>query len=546
MKNILIILCLIITVNNASGQWQWSRHIFSTWDDYPTTMCKDSNGYIYIGGRFESTLYFQSDTLQCNGNSDFFISKYDDQGNEIWAKRFGGNDQNTCYEGITTLCFDNQNEVLYAYSYFCGSPVFGSDTLHSFGDRDIAILKLDANGNVLDAIHIFSVGPDAGNGCAVDQDGNIYVCGETMSPATFDTITLPRGGFFAKYESSGTCIWAKNICTLNDIGDNSQFVAQHIICSGNSIYLTGLSTDDTLQIDTISFSSTNEFGGILTKFDSDGDIQWGKIFGYPHATSFSMDMDAASNLYITGLFSGDSSYFDTTLLTNNNQWDLYYARIDTNGIFDWVKQLHITAGFGEAHSTIKVNSNGTFYLAGNFSGDAVFGNDTITAFNDVDMFLAYYNSNGECLAADHFGKAYSAYQTTVITDNNGIPIILGYFDSQLTLGNDTLNSQGLYDTFLAKHNALTGIEEGHRSTNKLMIYANPNKGLCSVTIPDDFKHDKNLILSIYDNSAKIIQQGRINIQGENIHINLEAEAKGIYNVTLNNGKKSYCGKIIFE
>ena len=31
-----------------------------------------------------------------------------------------------------------------------------------------------------------------------------------------------------------------------------------------------------------------------------------------------------------------------------------------------------------------------------------------------------------------------------------------------------------------------------------------------------------------------------------ISINLEAEAKGIYNVTLSNGKKSYAGKIIFE
>jgi hypothetical protein len=31
-----------------------------------------------------------------------------------------------------------------------------------------------------------------------------------------------------------------------------------------------------------------------------------------------------------------------------------------------------------------------------------------------------------------------------------------------------------------------------------------------------------------------------------VRVSLEAEAKGIYNVTLSNGKKSYGGKIVFE
>ena len=83
-------------------------------------------------------------------------------------------------------------------------------------------------------------------------------------------------------------------------------------------------------------------------------------------------------------------------------------------------------------------------------------------------------------------------------------------------------------------------------SNSLVIYANPNEGKCNITIPDEFKHEKNLTLSIYDNTGKLIQQGTVEMNEDKVRVNLEAEAKGIYNVTLSNGKKNYGGKIVFE
>jgi predicted neuraminidase len=62
----------------------------------------------------------------------------------------------------------------------------------------------------------------------------------------------------------------------------------------------------------------------------------------------------------------------------------------------------------------------------------------------------------------------------------------------------------------------------------------------------DFINEKNLTLSIYDNSGKLIQQKTLEMKDGNIKLNLEQEAKGIYNVVLSNKKKSYNGKIVFE
>jgi hypothetical protein len=65
-------------------------------------------------------------------------------------------------------------------------------------------------------------------------------------------------------------------------------------------------------------------------------------------------------------------------------------------------------------------------------------------------------------------------------------------------------------------------------------------------VPDEFLHEKNLVLSIFDNTDKLIQQKTLEMNEGKIKVSLEAEAKGIYNVTLSNGKKSYGGKIVFE
>jgi photosystem II stability/assembly factor-like uncharacterized protein len=85
----------------------------------------------------------------------------------------------------------------------------------------------------------------------------------------------------------------------------------------------------------------------------------------------------------------------------------------------------------------------------------------------------------------------------------------------------------------------------------LSIYPNPASDNCNLIVPDDFLYEKNLTLIIYDNSGKLIQQKTLEMNDDKmnngkIKLNLEAEAKGVYSVTLSNGKKSYNGKIVFE
>ena len=43
-------------------------------------------------------------------------------------------------------------------------------------------------------------------------------------------------------------------------------------------------------------------------------------------------------------------------------------------------------------------------------------------------------------------------------------------------------------------------------------------------MPDDFVNEKNLVLSIYDNKGKLIQQKTLEMNDGNIKLNLEQDA----------------------
>jgi hypothetical protein len=100
--------------------------------------------------------------------------------------------------------------------------------------------------------------------------------------------------------------------------------------------------------------------------------------------------------------------------------------------------------------------------------------------------------------------------------------------------------------FFAKSDAIVGIGEGRVSNSQLLIFANPNAGKCNITVPDDFLHEKNLTLQIFNSSGQLLQQQSLDMDGDKIKLNLEAEARGVYSFILSNNKKSYSGKIVFE
>ena len=94
--------------------------------------------------------------------------------------------------------------------------------------------------------------------------------------------------------------------------------------------------------------------------------------------------------------------------------------------------------------------------------------------------------------------------------------------------------------------ASVGVEDIEDSQSQLLIYPNPTTGTSTITIPEEFLHEETLTLSIYDATGVLVQQIQLNNETEDFGLKLDQKAKGVYIVTLSNGRKIYRGKIVFE
>jgi len=549
MVLITIMVCAVF-LSTYSQDWIWAKSVGGSGIDvssYSNSINK-STGDLYITGQLGgSAVIFENDTLNTVGNTDIFYGKYDANGNKLWAKRAGGALGGTWYDGDNesgqAIFYDSITNAVYLTGMFNGTMTLGTFTLTSV-QRDIFIAKLDIDGNVIWAKKAGGSAQDYPNALCLDNLGNVYVVGSISSTnAMFDTFSVGKGGFFAKYDNNGNCVWAKKISEMGQFSVEDYSI-RSINYFNNKLFLTGAKQKITATLDTISVTDSLGYS-VVSCFNLSGNILWVKIYG-GWVNSSGIDNDG--NIYITGEYS-DSARFDNILLTktlNTNYNDVYIAKIDSMDNCVWAHNLNVS--FSAFAYDLSSDGIGNVYISGNWVGTANFGNFTVSSQTGNDMFVARYDSSGTCLGVRNFGEAWGY---SVVNDNTGSCIVTGVYKNTVNIGTTVLTAHGTSypDIFIAKHSIFTGIVDEKRmavSTNNLIIYANPNTGKCTITIPSEFKTETKLTLQIFDNTGHLLQQTPVEMLQDKVSVNITAEAKGVYTAVLSNGKKSYTGKIIFE
>jgi hypothetical protein len=549
----IIFLSQVILMNSSIAQdCYWSSHVGGSKSDAMGIIGIDMVGNVYTAGSTESPMcYFSNDTLQLSGAfNQAFIVKYDSDGNELWIKKFTG--QSISYEiGYISVggIIDTVRNELFVFGNFYGHLVLSDTNLYGSG-MTIFIMKIDLNGEMLWARTIGGEGYDEAFSIANDEQGNIYLSGINEKEVTLSNTIIDPGGFLAKYSYDGDLLWAKN---------KFRYYAQYpqspswpfteapplrILYSKQKLLINGYVHNDTVVIDTITrYTEPGSTSSYIASFDTAGEIEWLNFAGGPEGScGLQFDNDTSGNIFITGYF-GKTGYFGNDTLTNSVAYnDGFIAKYRNDGNIDWVKQLNSS---DLAHGTgVESDGSGGVNLSGIFSGIAQFGEDTLIAGSSSDMFLTYYNSEGICQGVRQYTYGHIGH---FIVDHTGNIYLAGSFQNTLTIGPNTFTSYGDDDIFVAKCSAITSIEEKSMpQQTQLLIYANPTTGKCNIKIPEDFRHEKNLVLQIFDNNGKMIQNIPVIMDQEKISLNISAVARGMYNAILSNGKKSYSGKIVFE
>lgn len=170
-------------------------------NNYANSLSNDSIGNVYITGKFEDTIIFNSDTLISNGNSDIFIAKCDNNGNWLWGKDIGSIGQQEQGKHIIT--------TMTGYSFVTGEFVniasFDTINLIGLGTRDAFIVKVDPDGNFSWAKSIGGPGFTRGYGVGIDSYNNLYCTGICNDILYLDNDTLFP--FYPSYIAKFSCVF---------------------------------------------------------------------------------------------------------------------------------------------------------------------------------------------------------------------------------------------------------------------------------------------------------------------------------------------------
>ncbi len=358
-----------------NGNYVWSKSMGSISDDVGKALQLDATGNLYLTGYFYGTVDFDpsvtiSNLISTGNFLDVFIAKYDNNGNYVNAKSFGGNGNDIG----NSIQLDATGNI-----YVTGTFQGGSDF-----DPAAAIANLNSNGGLSDvfvakyssamvyiwAIGIGGSGDDAAGVLQVDAVGNVYISGTYQSTVDFDsgapTANLISNGsndiYMAKYDNAGNYVWAKSIgATTNDVSNNLKLDA-----TGN-LYLIGPFAG-TIDFDPSATTNNLTAAGFqdifMAKYDALGNfikaINVGGTASYTFP--YAIQTDATGNIYMTGKFSG---YVDFDPGPNYN----YLSSFSQEDIFI-VKFNNVPIGlkeFNVEYENLKIYpnpNNGQFYLAG--------------------------------------------------------------------------------------------------------------------------------------------------------------------------------------
>ena len=366
-----------------------------------------------------------------------------------WAKSCGS----VSIEYSNATCTDANGNVYITGTFQGSSVIFGNDTLHNnaAGNLDVFIAKFDANGNVLWARSGGGTNNDYTYGICTDANDNVFIEGYSNgSSITFDTITLNS--------SVNEFIFIVKYDSIGNVqwGKNGRGTANYGwgICSdvAGNVYLYGNS--DSYSNNIIFDNDTLGYGAFIVKYDGGGNVVWAKnIAGHLVANDREQSMcaDLSGNIYITGSVYGTAIFGNDTL---TGTFTVFVAKYDSNGNLLWVKGAH-GSGIGNA---IAADANGNIYLTGYFGTSIVFGNDTLAGqpFSAATIFIAKYDSNGNALWGLSPGGTYSDFGQSICTDSSGNIFVTGYFTSPyLNFGGIPVinNNIGNNDIFIAKYDA---------------------------------------------------------------------------------------------
>lgn len=374
---------------DPSGTLQWVKTGGGPMGDYAHAMTVDASGNVYLAGEIDGTSMFGSTTVTANPSpDDAFVAKYDNNGNLIWAKSYGGYSRDDA-RGISVDASGN----IYIIGVFQNTATFGTFTLTASGQDidDAYVMKLDPSGNVLWAKAISGPGDDTGKGIAVDASGNAYAVGGFINTTSFggsQSLTAPNGYrdlYISKWDPNGNLLW------VQQAGGQYDDVAWAVTLDGSgNPYITG-EFNASATFGTYTVNTVGNADIFVAKYDPSGNVTWVNRFGGSLIDRGRGIATDNTNVYFTGQYGGTITNGSYTA-TSADSSDIFVASFSVSGGPGWIVTPR---GTPDAYESLGYEGGNAVCAAGGnvFVTGCYLDGDTLNwlyepSWSRTDMFVA--------------------------------------------------------------------------------------------------------------------------------------------------------------
>jgi hypothetical protein len=313
---------------DAAGTELWRKTFGGDdWDWVYSVQQTSDGGFIIAGGTYSAGA----------GDSDVYLIKTDDAGNEEWSSTFGEADYDSGYSVQETV---DGGFIIAGETYSSGA-----------GEADVYLIKTDDAGN--EAWSNTFGGADYDWGYSVQQtdDGGFIIAGETYSSGAGEADV-----YLIKADAAGNEAWSNTF--------------------GGSEWDSGNSVQQSIDGGFIIAGETESFGSgavdvYLIKADAEGNELWSKTFG-------GAEPDSGYSVQQTGdggfIIAGETQSF------GSGGADVYLIKADAEGMEAWSK----TFGGVEPDSgnSVQQTSDGGYIISGATESSGA---------GEVDVYLVYFD-----------------------------------------------------------------------------------------------------------------------------------------------------------
>jgi hypothetical protein len=297
-------------------------------------------------------------------------------------------------------------------------------------------------------------GSQQANDMVTDSQGNIYIAGSFWTSATFGEKQFTAnpdygfGGFVAKFDSTGTLIWANQVNADNE----DKYASAIVIDQDQNIYVTGGRLKDN---DTAGYM-------FLNKYSNDGSQLWSQRFNdyywddNKHKTIGLFNniicvagSDSIYTIHASGGIISRKQQSVNAICDNGKEY--FYAAKD-NQIIILDTLLNIKKTLSVNPYEYKINGlttkNNYIYLTG-----------YVFTHGYQHMFVAKLDSLGQILwVKTEGGQEYSSAQgNAIVVDKQNKVCVTGFYRNVVQFDTITVGALGLFcEVFVARYNDISG------------------------------------------------------------------------------------------